>query len=147
MNWTPWKRPEPEPEAPCATCLAAREMAIPAKPRDHWILKAKGADREETKGAEPRTVSGMLPGQPGRHHCVTAIQAGYKVRHVGLLTLLEDGQVIGNWYCHTTRDVPFPGEGVVLRAGAALQVTLGKGLQPPPELVGAITVVGYTVDE
>lgn len=143
MNLAFWKREE----KPCVTCLTAREMAIPSKPRDEFCLTVKGRDKDEDKDAEPRTVSGTLLGQPGRHHHVKAINAGYKVRHTGLLTLLEDGKPIAYWYCHTARDLAFPDEGIVLKAGAALQVTLGKGLQPPPELVGALTVVGYTIDE
>lgn len=159
MGWAFWRR-EPVLEEPPEWEVALSEFyekhlrPRPEKHRAYWVLKYKGQDwgedqdedEPEKKPAGPKTVYGKLPGEPGRQHHVKGIYASYKVRHTGLLTLLENGLVIGCWYCHTERDLPFSDEGIVLNPGAEMGVCLGKGEAPPAKLVGALTVVGYTED-
>jgi hypothetical protein len=150
MDWRFWRRQEPDAppewEAALAEFFEKHLRREPDTHRAYWTLTHKGQGKEEDTQEEPRTIFGTLAGEPGRQHHVKGIYASYKVRHTGLLTLLEDGQVIGYFYCHEARDLSFPDEGIVLKPGAALSVCLGKGEAPPVKLVGALTIVGYTED-
>lgn len=106
-----------------------------ARRRENWILP--------NAGPPGHTVSVTLPPEPGRQHVVTAICASYNQRLSGLLTLLENTRVAGNWFVTQERDISIP---MKLAPGCGMQVTLAKPFQAPDTLVGYLTVIGYTED-
>lgn len=142
MRWWPWgEEPEAEPEVD----LADEAPAEPVDPNPRRRVPLCLCDRRPM-GSGDHSLTLEAEAEAGRCHVVTAICASYNLRgHSALLTLLQDTETIGTWYCHTERDLMFP-EPVRLKAGAGLSVTLAKGAKNVPDLAGALTVYGFTED-
>ena len=115
------------------------EVAAPEEKRDR-----RRVDWSLTQAGPPgHTVTVTLPQDPGRRHVVLGIFASYNQRLSGLMTLMEDSTIRGNWFVTQERDIPTC---IKLQPGCSMQVGLSKPFQAPDTLVGYLTVVGYTED-
>src|SRR5687767_4717280 len=93
-------------------------------------------------GGQPgKAVHYMRPADDvsGRRHIITHIHASLKFGATKLLTVLDEGRVIGRFYVHSARDIPCHFE---ISPNKAFEVYLD--MSDDPENVGALTVSGYT---
>jgi hypothetical protein len=92
-------------------------------------------------GAPGESVHYMRPAddEVGRKHVITHLHASLRNGGTHLLTVLDEGRVIGRWYVHGHRDIVCHLEMTPDRAA-----TVYLDMSDDPDNVGALTVSGYT---
>jgi hypothetical protein len=117
-----------------------RARAEVSAPRAEWVVTEQG---------EPeKSVSVMVPGVPGKRHCLTLISASFNQHSwSGYLTLLWGGRKRLQWYVHNGLDLPLR---TPIEVGVGETVTLYLHVQTPrqipPGLSGVVNLAGFTED-
>ena len=117
------------------------------------IIILKGLERVDwtisrcTSPVNQRTIHFSKPGERERRHFISSIHCSFNCRRIGYLTVMSEAEFKLNQFIHTHRDLRFKDPGLAMDVEVAAQITLTAGPeQLTDDLVGTLTVVGYTVN-
>lgn len=94
-----------------------------------------------------RTIHFTIPVEAKRQHFIESIHCSFNVRRMGYLTVRNGTDFLLSQFVHTDRDINFkyPGLGTGFERVAQITLTAGPE-QLTDDLIGTLTVVGYTID-